>query len=362
MTTKKSITLITIFLLVLLLVMSFSVTAFAITESEVETQVDTVGRETVTGNVLIWFLCAIAFLKVSQKIDSFMASLGVNVGHTGGSMLAEALIATRTISTVVGSAGRSFGGGGRGSPGSGGSPGGTGSGWFLKGGLAGVINRKVTSDAVKSATSTTSAVKSTHSSATAAQSEKQSHTSTTSAQNNTHTTTSHTADRQSASASAFRGIGIGGAMFARSLLAGGSFANDVIGKVACGDVRSTGSISGDLATQSLLSYMGYTALGEGTKDVPEFRDVEIGGGRITGMEIASGSAEGIAFGMYNADQYTAPEGDYSKVHSADGTMWYKQYAQDAVVRKPYEAPDGTVAYHEHIVKKLPDPPKRKDRI
>lgn len=36
-------------------------------------------------------------LKVSQKIDSFMSSLGINVGHTGGSMLAEAMIAMRGI-------------------------------------------------------------------------------------------------------------------------------------------------------------------------------------------------------------------------------------------------------------------------
>ena len=71
--------------------------AFAISEEEVQAQVDAVGKETVSGNVLIWFMCAIGFLKVSQKIDSFMASLGVNVGHTGGSMLAEAMIAAKGI-------------------------------------------------------------------------------------------------------------------------------------------------------------------------------------------------------------------------------------------------------------------------
>ena len=70
----------------------------AVTEEEVQAQVDAVGKEAVSGNVLIWFMCAIGFLKVSQKIDSFMASLGVNVGHTGGSMLAEAMIAARGFS------------------------------------------------------------------------------------------------------------------------------------------------------------------------------------------------------------------------------------------------------------------------
>ena len=44
--------------------------AFAISEEEVQAQVDAVGKETVSGNVLIWFMCAIGFLKVSQKIDS----------------------------------------------------------------------------------------------------------------------------------------------------------------------------------------------------------------------------------------------------------------------------------------------------
>ena len=73
----------------------------AISESDVQSQVDAVGKEAVSGNVLIWFLCAVAFLKISQKIDSFMASLGVNVGHTGGSMLAEAMIATKGIGGIT---------------------------------------------------------------------------------------------------------------------------------------------------------------------------------------------------------------------------------------------------------------------
>ena len=84
----------------------------AISESDVQSQVDAVGKETVSGNVLIWFLCAVAFLKISQKIDSFMASLGVNVGHTGGSMLAEAMIATRGIGGIRNFSRQHFSGGG----------------------------------------------------------------------------------------------------------------------------------------------------------------------------------------------------------------------------------------------------------
>lgn len=108
--------------------------------------------------------------------------------------------------------------------------------------------------------------------------------------------------------------------------------------------------------------MGYASPGIGGREAPVYSDVEIGRGRITGVETKAGTSEGLSFAMYHVDQYTAPAGEYTKVVSADGTQWYKQYAQDAVERKPYMAPDDTVAYHERIIKKLPDPPKRKDRI
>ena len=71
-------------------------------------EVAAVGKEQSAAGVFIWFLCAIAFLKVSQKIDSFMASLGVNVGRTGGSMMAELMIAARGITSVKSLQGGSF--------------------------------------------------------------------------------------------------------------------------------------------------------------------------------------------------------------------------------------------------------------
>ena len=395
--------------LMAVLLMICSTPALAITEAEVEAQVSTAGKETVTGNVLIWFLCAVGFLKVSQKIDSFMASLGVNVGHTGGSMLAEAMIATRGLATVAGAAGHAIGaiGGHRSSGTAAGNAASSGTGFF-KGGLVGMGARKVTNDAVRSATSSTSAVHSAkrtqaasqlrstteqHSSsasavsrqsATAAESsvvshmetgtviqgeqvsEKTSHATTDTARTTTHhssSTASHTAGPQSAGAFAAPHIpSLGGMLFARSIASGGSFANEVIGKVAQGDMRTTGTMSGERASEALMSYMGHTALGETAQGVPSYTDVEIGGGRITGVETAPGQAEGIAFGMYHADQYSKPQGEFSTVYSADGAKWYKQYAQDAVERKPYTAPDNTVQYNESIVKRLPDPPKRKDRL
>ena len=119
MTTKKNIHFTSILVLVLIFSVSLALPASAISDADVQAQVDAVGREAVTGNVLIWFLCAIGFLKAAQKIDSFMASLGVNVGHAGGSMLAEAMIAAKGVGTIAGAMGHSFGaaGGHRGSSG-----------------------------------------------------------------------------------------------------------------------------------------------------------------------------------------------------------------------------------------------------
>lgn len=81
----------------LVLFCSMPVFAAELTEADVEAAVASQGKEAVTGNVFVWFLCAIAFLKVSQKIDSFLASLGINVGNTGGNMMAELLIAGRSL-------------------------------------------------------------------------------------------------------------------------------------------------------------------------------------------------------------------------------------------------------------------------
>lgn len=80
---------ISISVLVLLLSGLAAVPASALTEEEVRQQIAAEGSAAVTGNIFIWFLCAIAFLKVSQKVDSFMSSLGINVGHTGGACWAK---------------------------------------------------------------------------------------------------------------------------------------------------------------------------------------------------------------------------------------------------------------------------------
>ena len=537
---KKTKRILMLLLLVVLTASALCIPAFAVTEDEVEAAVSASSKEAVTGNLLIWFLCAVAFLKVSQKIDSFMASLGVNVGHTGGSMLAEAMIAMRAVTMVTG--------GGRGvASGKGASPsaaaeksGGSGMAGFFKGGLVGKAGRHITNSAVKTATSQTSAIHTAHKqgggvvhtaserqSATEARTDSTVHSggavhtesisctastskmdggkpqegviitghdtppatpiqsgptpapgsgvssasvpagaapqegiiitghdtpppapvqadsslppdsipvpdggiqpnpgveqsstvlSSSEAQTSSviqtegrtdsvlqqegviqtggeqvihsssekaHTDTvrqggegsgggeRHTVNQtrsventQRSSHSVFpvRMPSLGGKIFSNSLQSGGQFANDVIGMVARGDMRSTGSITGDLAAQSLQSYMGHTALGERTTEKVTYSQVEIGGGRITGWEVTPEHPQGIEFAMYHVDQYARPEGDYQKVFSADGAQWYKQHAVDTVAKTPYKAPDGEIAYNQEIVKRMPAPPKRKDRM
>ena len=543
-------------LLILVLVAVMSTSAFAISESDVESAVSASGKEAISGNVLVWFLCAIAFLKVSQKIDSFLSSLGLNVGHTGGSMLSEAMIAMRAINTATSAVGSALGSRSRhgSAPASGKSGSGSaGAAGFFSGGLVGMASRKIASDAVRTATaeknivqpqqaeatvSRTHASSDTHSGSHSASEQQRQNTSqldqnqqtvssravnseqheksqqalhesqhsmdasqlhqdTQTAQEQQFHAALHTEDQQ-ASHLAFQSeqgefvgtvvqsdefdasseearteqsqvmqsalqqeqIGVtqreqaqhtqqetqsstfgqvesqsrqhtvqsdkqffsvrnglskttiaertvqaqerpgrflhsrtpsaapasapvseapaarpapipsaptqfrsfGGTLFAKSLYQGGAFANDVIGTVAKGDYRTTGSITGETATRSLMSYMGFTALGEHATNIPRYQDVEIGGGRITGREFTPEHPGGIDFCMYHADQYAQPKGDYSKVYSADDAAWYKQYAADTVERKPYQTEDGKIAYHEKIVQKLPNPPQRKDRM
>ena len=543
-------------LLILVLVAVMSTSAFAISESDVESAVSASGKEAISGNVLVWFLCAIAFLKVSQKIDSFLSSLGLNVGHTGGSMLSEAMIAMRAINTATSAVGSALGSRSRhgSAPASGKSGSGSaGAAGFFSGGLVGMASRKIASDAVRTATteknivqpqqaeatvSRTHASSDTHSSSHSASEQQRQNTSqldqnqqtvssravnseqheksqqalhesqhsmdasqlhqdTQTAQEQQFHAALHTEDQQ-ASHLAFQSeqgefvgtvvqsdefdasseearteqsqvmqsalqqeqIGVtqreqaqhtqqetqsstfgqvesqsrqhtvqsdkqffsvrnglskttiaertvqaqerpgrflhsrtpsaapasapvseapaarpapipsaptqfrsfGGTLFAKSLYQGGAFANDVIGTVAKGDYRTIGPITGETATRSLMSYMGFTALGEHATNIPRYQDVEIGGGRITGREFTPEHPGGIDFCMYHADQYAQPKGDYSKVYSADDAAWYKQYAADTVERKPYQTEDGKIAYHEKIVQKLPNPPQRKDRM
>lgn len=297
---KKLKTAVSMLLLSLSLTFMQAMPVLAVTEDEVAAN----GKEETAGSIFIWFLCAIAFLKVSQKIDSFMSSLGINVGHTGGSMVGELMVAAKGLTTAKNiSTGGSFRGGSvrDGSTMNHAS--------VLSGGLAGAVGRQFSQSAINTVTG------------------------------------------QSSNPISRRA-------FETSVKKGGEFANSVTGAVAQGNISYTGSMTGPQAAQALTSYMGQT----GIPDAPDYSGVEIGGGRIMGMETGIEHPNGSSFAMYHTDQYMAPEGSYDTVTTANNATWYRQYATDTVERTPYMTEKGQIAYHESIVQKLPNMPKRKDRV
>lgn len=95
----------------------------------------------------------------------------------------------------------------------------------------------------------------------------------------------------------------------------------------------------------------------------DFSNIEIGGGRIIGYENSKEQGGKIQFAMYSADKYMQPtKGEFKTVVSVDGSKWYHQYAQNTVTKEPFMKSDGKIMYNEKIEKKLPEAPKRKDRI
>ena len=54
-----------------------------LTEQEVLEQAD----QSTIGGIFIWFLCAIAFLKVASKIEVYLSTLGINTGNAGSPMM-----------------------------------------------------------------------------------------------------------------------------------------------------------------------------------------------------------------------------------------------------------------------------------
>lgn len=300
--------------------------SFGVTEAEVQEIVNEQGAEAVTGNLFIWFLCAIAFLKVSQKIDNIMNTLGLNVGRTGGSFIGEAMIITRSLI-----------GGGRAMGHAATNAGMKFSSVSKLGAMAGAlgfIEKKFGTGVANDLVSSESNIS-----------------------------------------------GFGGKMYSSSLGEPGGFASKVIGSVAHGRASENGVIKGDRAIEAFSSYIpqaqhsmniansssvnveansGDTINADEIFDKqPVYSDIEIGGGRITGYEdMGSGSKE---FVMYSSEKYLKPEGEYQAITSNDGATWYKQYAEPTIKKIPTAEENGRVKYTEKIEHKLPRTPGIIDR-
>lgn len=397
-----------------------AVPAFAISEADVEATVASQGKESVSGNLFVWFLCAIAFLKVSTKIDSILQAMGLGVGRAPGSILAEAFMALRGMQAgkaVLAGKMPGMAGGGHG------SAGGAGAVSAFSGGLAGMVSSKLQTDTAAAMGGGSGGVAS----------------------------------------------GIGASLYKSTLGQDGSFASRVIGSVATG--QTPGAIRGEAAEEAMQGYFagtpdptpsqtgadaasaempvdgfgsipasadgvalddvgadmptdapiptsplalegdtavpvspgyeaeiaqaaggtsaGYTAgVGSGPASsgsggssaaIPtspglqqaalqrvltgqmgnRTTDVEIGGGKITGREIIPGRGQ-IQFAMYNAKQFERPAGHYTVQTSRDGEQWYKVYATSAVERTPTTKDErGHYQYEERKVAVLPKAPARR---
>ena len=361
--------------------------AFALTEDEAAAAVDTQGKDAVSGNLFLWLLCAIAFLKVSTKLDGILHSLGIGVSRSPGSMLSEALLAFRGFEV-----GKAFMGLGVAKAATTAAtkttPGNT-----FAGGLSGMVSRHVQQSTASSISGQSGGI----------------------------------------------GASLGGAMYHNSLGKDGGFASKVIGSIATG--QTGGSITGDSAVEALNGYFAGTSdaeampvpatgesiptamaaaendsvtnspipgtplalEGDSTIDVSPTRDseiamraggspavteqttiptsssiqqaamnrvllgqmgnsvtdVEIGGGKIQGREIIPGRGQ-IQFAMYNARRYEKPEGHFTEQTSRDGEKWYKVYATTRVEKTPtIQDERGRMQYDERKVAAMPKAPVRR---
>lgn len=363
--------------------------AFALTEDEATAAVDAQGKDAVSGNLFLWLLCAIAFLKVATKLDGILHSLGIGVSRSPGSMLSEALLAFRGFEI-----GKAFMGlGATKAATSTATAKATPSNTFA-GGLSGVVSRHVQRSTASSISGQSGGI----------------------------------------------GASLGGSMYHNSLGKDGGFASKVIGSIATG--QTGGSITGDSAVEALNGYFASTSdaeampipatgeniptamataendavidspipatplalEGDSTIDVSPTRDseiamragggssvveqtsiptsssiqqaamnrvllgqmgnsvkdVEIGGGKIQGREIIPGRGQ-IQFAMYNARQYEKPEGHFTEQTSRDGEKWYKVYATTRVEKTPTVQDErGRMQYDERKVAAMPKAPARRN--
>ncbi len=223
------------------------------------------------GSIFLWFFCALAFLKVAQKFDGYLSSLGMSVAQTGSSMGLELLMAARVMgggARNVRSAGSIFGG------------------------------RSAGTSTASSATDFVSGL-------------------TSQFKGNSYV-------RDAVVDGGVRmgaGGGIGfvgrafGGMAARN---GASLTGESISSVASRSPDISGSIAGEIADRSLANYMPQLSR-------YQLRDTKIGGGHISTSAVSEdGSTASVE--MFDASRYEKPEEPYTKVMASDGSQWYQMAA------------------------------------
>lgn len=251
------------------------------------------------GSVFLWLFCALAFLKVAQRFDSYLASIGLNVAQTGAGLGMELLVASRVVmgglSGGFRSAGSMFHGGG--------------SGPIGMDGLIGFVGKFT--DRFKGNSYVRDAVV-------------------------------QGGVRMGAGGPVgFIGRAFGG-LAAKN---GATLTGESIASVANRMPNQSGGIAGDIADRSLGNYM------------PHLKGQNLSGTQITGGQITTTvtGADGktSAVSLFNAAQFEKPASPHSVVTASDGSKWYQTasgsgassfYATPSFTGSAMEAPQVSAAF------------------
>ena len=221
------------------------------------------------GNIFLWMFCSLALLKVGQKFESYLSSLGLSVAQTGSTMGMELLMASRLITGAGGgskSAGSVFQGAGSAASNVAGGTGGVAAGFASK--LSG--NSFVRDAVVDGGT------------------------------------------RMAAGG----GVGIIGRAFGGIAAKNGATLNSAsIASVAGRSPAVSGKIGGEIADKSIGNYMPHLAGGS-------VKGTQISGGHISTQAAGAGGKE-ASLDLYSASQFEKPAGPHAVVSAADGSQWYQ---------------------------------------
>ena len=267
------------------------------------------------GSIFLWLFCALALLKIAQRCDSYLSSLGLSVAQTGSSMGMEMLMAARVLTGFTkggNSAGSMFNGACAGNPsGTAGAGGGAGTAGGL---LSGFANRYKPNSFVRDAVV-------------------------------------NGGSRMGAGGS----VGFVGRVFGGMAARGGAtLTADSISSVANRPAKVSGTIAGDIADRSLPNYMPQIA--HGLAGGMRYSDTQITGGHISTKSVGPDGRQANV-DLYSAAQYERPDSPYTVVSAADGSQWY-QIAAGEGAGTYYETPAfaGDASEAEQVAEAFPSAP------
>jgi len=225
------------------------------------------------GDIFLWLFCALAYLRIAQKFDSYLAALGLNVAQTGSGMGMEMMMAARAVTGF---------GGGRGS-GSISRAGATASGAASTGGFMPGLAAMVKPNSFVRDAVVTGGTK-----------------------------------IGTGGGIGFVGRTLGG-MAARN---GAALSGESVASVAARPPGVSGRIGGDIANRSVGNYLPHLA-------GRQLSGAEISGGHIRATATGEGGAQANVE-LFSAAQFSTPSSPYAVATASDGSQWYQMASGEAM--------------------------------